>query len=326
MVRGSLQANLKKHCEFLAHPDLDGRVPGREGNRRARLYIQAQFEAAGLTPLFGDSWFQPYATRAGGPGIEGVNVGGMLAAENPPTAPTLLIGAHFDHLEGIPGADDNASSVAIMIELARNLGTSMDTPPPKNLVFVAFDTEERPFYLTPDMGSVYFHAHCPIKPIDCALIMDLCGHDFPIPGREDALFLMGADSSPALARLLPTLAAQNVTPFIIDDRYGGDKSDYYTFKQAGVPYVFVSVGWWECYHRPCDTVERLNYTKMAAICRLLENMVAGLQTAVIDPGRADTLELEAHSISALVGQQLPPDRPTLDAVVAKIASTYLGRG
>ena len=112
-------SNLKDHCEFLANPELNGRVPGHEGNRLARDYIRQQFEAIGLTPLFGQSWYQEYPTQARGNSVIGANVGGALRASGANMdAPTMIIGAHYDHLEGIPGADDNASSVTIMIETA----------------------------------------------------------------------------------------------------------------------------------------------------------------------------------------------------------------
>jgi hypothetical protein len=319
-------SNLKHHCEFLANPKLNGRVPGHEGNRLARNYIRQQFEAIGLTPLFDQNWYQEYPTQASGNAVTGTNVGGALrAGVTNLNAPSMIIGAHYDHLEGIPGADDNASSVAIMIETARIIAQHGSETRQKNLVFVAFDTEERPFYLTPDMGSVFFYNHSPVERIDCALIMDLCGHDFPIPGKKDTIFIMGADSSPTLAETLPRIKAEKITPFIINDRYGGDKSDYYVFKKGRIPYVFLSVGWWECYHKPCDTLEKLNYEKMAGTCSLLENIIMSLASKVIPAKFVDTIELEARYLSALTGQNIAPHRPTLDSLVSKIKSTYLGR-
>lgn len=318
--------NLKKHCEFLANPKLNGRVPGQEGNRLARRYIRQQFEEIGLMPLFGEDWYQEYQTKSSGQVVYGANVGGLLrAGANSLNATSIIIGAHYDHLEGIPGADDNASSVAIMIETARILARQDQKTRQKNFVFVAFDTEERPYYLTPDMGSIIFFHNNPFEPIDCVLIMDLCGHDFPIPGREDAIFIMGADSSPTLADMLPGIKGENITPYIINDRYGGDKSDYYIFKKAGIPYVFLSVGWWECYHKACDTLEKLNYAKMAGICFLLKNIIESLATKTVHPGSVDTLGLEARYLSALIGQDITPHRPTIDSIVSDIKSAFLER-
>jgi hypothetical protein len=74
-------SNLKHHCEFLANPNLNGRVPGHEGNRLARNYILQQFEAIGLTPLFDRNWYQEYPTQASGNAVRGTNVGGALGTD-----------------------------------------------------------------------------------------------------------------------------------------------------------------------------------------------------------------------------------------------------
>ena len=326
MDKNILIQNLQKHCEFLADPKLNGRVPGKEGNLLAREYIKKEFEDIGLVPLFDNSWYQEYMTKTVNKRIKGANVGGMLrGAGNSENAPSIILGAHYDHLEGIPGADDNASSIAIMIEVTRIWAQREIKNRRKNLIFVAFDTEERPYYLTPDMGSIYFHNNRPVEQIDCAIILDLCGHDFPLPGKEDAIFIMGVDSSPTLAEELPLNNCENATPFISNDRYGGDKSDYYVFKNAGIPYIFLSVGWWECYHKPCDTLEKLNYKKMGGICLLIDKIIKFLLTKELERGSADTTKLEARSLSALIGKEVPPHRPTIDAIIGKIKSTYMGR-
>ena len=70
--------NLQRHYEFLADPKLNGRVPGQEGNRLARVYIQQQFQPIGLTTLFDGNWFQEYKTLASGRDVIGVNVGGQI--------------------------------------------------------------------------------------------------------------------------------------------------------------------------------------------------------------------------------------------------------
>jgi hypothetical protein len=85
------------------------------------------------------------------------------------------------------------------------------------------------------------------------------------------------------------------------------------------------VGWWECYHKPCDTLEKLNYEKMAGACSLLENIILSLAAKAIPAQSVDTIELEARYLSALTGQDIAPSRLTLDSLVSKIKSTYLGR-
>ena len=310
---------------FPGRPGLGGRVPGTEGNRLAREYIREQFEALPLAPLFDGGWRQSYQTLAAGRPLEAVNVGGRLAATGPGVSGgAIVIGAHYDHLEGIAGADDNASSVAIMIENGQDPGRrklrgariSCSWP---------FDAEERPYYLTSDMGSVFFYEHRPVADIEAAVLLDLCGHDFPLPGKEDALFVIGADSSPDLARDLPDLKGRGISPYFASDEYAGDKSDYYVFKKNGVPYIFLSVGWWECYHQPCDTLDKLNYEKMTGICRYLADVVRYMSDHTVRPGAADTLDLEARDLSALLDHHIPADRQEIGAIVSAFVSSHLGR-
>ena len=84
------------------------------GQKKNSLFIPI-----GLTPLFDQNWYREHPAQASGKAVTGTNVGGALrAGVTNLNAPSMIIGAHYDHLEGIPGADDNASSVAIMIETA----------------------------------------------------------------------------------------------------------------------------------------------------------------------------------------------------------------
>jgi Iap family predicted aminopeptidase len=256
--------------------------------------------------------------------VAAVNIGAVLASEiEEKDSPCLLVGAHYDHLEGIPGADDNASSVAIMIETARILASRQDGHRRKDILFVAFDAEERPYYLTKDMGSIYFDEHNPRPQVECAILLDLCGHDFPLPGKEDALIVIGADSSPDLLRELPKIKGQSVSSYFVNDHYAGDKSDYYIYKKHGVPYVFLSVGWWECYHKPCDTLDKLNFKKMEGICLYLVDLIECLQEVKITTGPADSLELEAQSLSALLERKIPANRDKIDEIVSAFSvSTF----
>ncbi|NIM60931.1 MAG: M28 family peptidase, partial [Acidobacteria bacterium] len=85
-------------------------------------------------------------------------------------APVVVIGAHYDAFGGFPGADDNASGVAVLLELARTLpgGT-----PRFGQYFVAFSTEEPPFFGTDDMGSYHFAAKLAAEQTDVSLMIAL---------------------------------------------------------------------------------------------------------------------------------------------------------
>lgn len=186
---------LRADVEFLASHQLSGRLPGTAGNRQAADRIEAGFREASLLPFASIPAFRQTISSAHGDNIVGYR---------PSTGPSLgwiLIGAHYDHLGGeFVGADDNASAIAIVMELARRL------PPLSNysVVFVAFNTEERPYFGTPHMGSEFFIAHLPaeigkLEAFQAVIIMDLIGGVQWQPIR-DVIFAAGAEKSPGLYR------------------------------------------------------------------------------------------------------------------------------
>ncbi|MDE3036288.1 MAG: M28 family peptidase, partial [Nitrospirota bacterium] len=129
---------LQTHVRFLADPSLQGRKPGTQGNRAAAEYIKSRFQEAGLVPL---SSLGGYGQSL--PARLGDNLLGLRpAAEATAQAPYIIVGAHYDHLGGAYlGADDNASGVAILIELARSLPALRH----HHVLFAAFNAEEPPY-------------------------------------------------------------------------------------------------------------------------------------------------------------------------------------
>jgi Zn-dependent M28 family amino/carboxypeptidase len=111
---------------------------------RAAAYIGEQLQAAGLTPTV-----QEYP-------VEGVRVRNIEAAlaGSSEAAQSVVIGAHYDTVIGCPGANDNGTGVAAMLELARRFA---DRPPHRHAIrFVAFANEESPFFQTAAMGSLVY--------------------------------------------------------------------------------------------------------------------------------------------------------------------------
>jgi len=248
---------MRRIVESLALPN--GRPVGSAGHDRARAYLLGQMEAAGLEGSDADCRFElPF--RVGGQ--EFCNLIGRLPGRDPTQNP-MLIGAHYDTHGEQPGADDNAAAIAIAltaIPQLRDLGLQ------RTILIAFFDSEEMPWYLSPRMGSIHFYREQRQEPIHFALIMDLVGHDVPLPGLQDLLFLTGMESDPGLEsivkdnrktqgiRLVPTL-----------NSYIGDLSDHHAFRLDRRPYLFFSCGHWEHYHQTTDTPEKLNYSKMISI-------------------------------------------------------------
>ena len=271
---------LQNHVAFLAGPDRTGRQPGSLGNRQAAQYIAEQFRANGLQPLPSLGLFRQVIS----PQI-GDNVIGMI----PPTgeissARWILIGAHYDHL-GYPflGADDNASSVAILLETARQLASQ---PFHHGIIFVAFNSEESPYFGTMEMGSQFLFHHLPqeiglAERIQAVIIMDLMGgvHWSPL---QDVIFATGAEKSPEFYRRVKHTTVSSLTVFPvgihlveeIPDHGHKAFSDYDVFRNHHVPFLFLSAGRTPRYHTAGDVISTLHYERMAATVKWLRLLVA----------------------------------------------------
>jgi len=254
----------------------------------------------------------------------GDNLIGVRHGANPDSAsPWLLIGAHYDHLGGqYLGADDNASAVAILLETARTLPRL----PHHHLLFVAFNAEEPPYIRTPSMGSQYFVDHLPPEigspsHLQTAIIMDLMGGVHWEPLR-DVVFAAGAEKSLGLYQRVnatpPTPPPSPLTvltlglhlveeiPLIGQVSF----SDYDSFRNASVPFLFLSSGRTPRYHQTSDLPDTLHYERMAATVRWLANLAERMDQ---DTGpyefQANRIEFadEVATLRALVAQAAKRD-------------------
>ncbi len=138
-----LEHRLQRHVEVLA-----GEIGARNFDfdaalERAAQYVEAQLRALGFTPRA-----LPFDVLEGQVRNIAIELAGSAALEE-----IVLVGAHYDSVSGSPGADDNASGVAVLLELARRF---QGARPARTLRFVAFANEEPPFFRTPQMGSLVY--------------------------------------------------------------------------------------------------------------------------------------------------------------------------
>src|SRR5262245_43461343 len=161
-------SRLRAHVAALASAEFQGRRGA--GGAKAAAYLAAEFRRLGLDPLFGDSFLQPIPGKDGEPPL-GRNVGAALRGSDPKLRDEwVIVSAHFDHLgarDGVlyPGADDNASGVAMMLEVARSLAAPGGAPR-RSLMFIGFDLEEVGLW-----GSRYFVEHAPVPLARVALFL-----------------------------------------------------------------------------------------------------------------------------------------------------------
>ena len=314
--------NLKRDVLALTYDG--GRQAGSAGHRAARDYLIARMRGLGISPYQGSSFKLPY----GSSGREFVNLIGRIQGSTKERDP-ILLGAHYDTCGPYPGADDNASAMAIVLAVVDGLpSVSLD----RDLIIVFFDAEEPPHFMTDAMGSTYFFSSQRTEEIACALILDLVGHDAPIPGLEDLLFITGMESHSALENVIKSTPENNrvrIVPTL--NSYVGDMSDHHIFRVNDVPYLFLSCGRWKHYHMPTDTPEKLNYVKMGAIADYLVNLVVGCGGAEFSQGLTnyDSTPTELHYMNTVFADLLQKygigelqSREDIDRVVRMIKATF----
>ncbi len=277
---------IKEDVSFLADDTLEGRQTGTPGELKAAKYIKNRFKELGLTAkgtygFYQDFTFKPktnpheevkFTENADGT-ITGRNVVGFLdnSAKN-----TVIIGAHFDHLgyggdgslyrDSIKaihnGADDNASGIAVMLNLISKLkGKNTNN----NYLFMAFSGEEMGL-----LGSNYFVKNPTIdtKAVSYMINMDMVGRL-----KDSALAVYGTGTSPIFKQ---TLKSHNDNFKLIQKESGVGPSDHTSFYLADIPVLHFFTGQHSDYHKPSDDVETLNYDGMATISNYIFKIVSDL--------------------------------------------------
>ncbi|XXX76928.1 M20/M25/M40 family metallo-hydrolase [Sorangium sp. So ce134] len=213
------------------------------------------------------------------------NVIGLLPARDgsPHAGEYVVVGAHFDHLghggnsysraPGVhavhPGADDNASGTAMLLEVARRFA-SLPARPDRNLLFIAFGAEE-----LGTLGSRHFVDHPPaplggIKPVVAMINADMVGRM-----REDKLLVDGLGTSPDWKPIVDD-AARGLGLALQFGVEGFGASDHTSFTASRVPVAFLFTGVHEDYHRPSDTADKINAAGVSRCAVLAARMALAL--------------------------------------------------
>ena len=281
--------NLKADVEFLASDELQGRQTGSEGEKKAADYIAQRFDDLGLEEKGTNGYFQDFKfTPKTDPHSEasftesedsrtviGRNVLGYIdnKAER-----TIVIGAHYDHLgygdlggslfrgeekEIHNGADDNASGVAVMLNLAYRL---RDHNKNNNYLFMAFSGEELGL-----LGSNFFvkNSTVPVDKINYMFNMDMVGR----LTNEKTLAIYGTGTSPLFKQ---TVMSNNETFKIIENESGVGPSDHTSFYLGDIPVLHFFTGQHSDYHKPTDDADKLNYEGMQLISDYIFTLISDL--------------------------------------------------
>jgi peptidase M28-like protein/PDZ domain-containing protein/peptidase M1-like protein len=300
---------LKRSVEALASEEMRGRGIGTDGLERAAAWVETRFRELGLEPAGETGFRYPWTWKGEDPSTE-IRLTN-LAARIPGADPNLadhpvLVTAHLDHLgEGAaagagapsararagnegkihPGADDNASGVAVLLDLARVLaGDSRSARP---IVFAAVTGEESGL-----LGSRrLLGALAPEKLPFACLNLDTVGRL-----KDGKLYVLNADSAREWRFIFMGVEATTGTPIsIVPEPL--DSSDQVACLERGVPAVQLFTGPNADYHRPSDTAEKIDPEGMAKVAE------AAYEAIIYLAGRAEPL---ASKLPAPGGSSAPP--------------------
>jgi len=284
---------IEEDVSFLADDKLEGRQTGTPGEEKAAEYIAERMQYIGIEPKGTEGYKQSFSfkpktdphkevefTTNADSTITGHNVIGFLDNQ---ADQTIIIGAHYDHLgyggEGSlyrgkeksihNGADDNASGVAVMLNLASRLKIRNDTAKVKdnnNYLFMAFSGEEMGL-----LGSNYFSKNPTIdeEKINYMINMDMVGK----LKADSTLAVYGVGTSPMFKQ---TLNANNNNFKLVTTESGVGPSDHTSFYLIDVPVLHFFTGQHEDYHKPTDDADKLNYAGMYKISDYISSIIRDL--------------------------------------------------
>jgi len=272
----------------LAADDMEGRMTGSRGAAKAAAFIAGQMQAAGLDPA-GDSGyvqrlplvrgqngrpalaasFAAHDTFPAGSRLNGGNLIGVLPGSDPMLrGEAVVVSAHYDHV-GIRqavagdsiynGADDNASGVVTILEIARLLRAG--AAPKRTIVFVAFTGEE-----LGGLGTRWYLQH-PAKPLEATVAnfnVEMTGRADSLAGGPGKAWLTGYERSNMGEQL-----AANGIPIVADPRPAQNffqRSDNYAFALRGiVAHTLSTFNLHTDYHRPGDSADKADVVHMAQV-------------------------------------------------------------
>ncbi|MGK3998056.1 M20/M25/M40 family metallo-hydrolase [Sorangium sp. So ce1024] len=213
------------------------------------------------------------------------NVIGLLPARagSPHAGEYVVVGAHYDHLghghdsysrePGVraihPGADDNASGTAMLLEVARRFA-ALPTRPDRNVLFIAFGAEE-----LGTIGSRHFVEHPPAPLAGMKSIVAMINADMVGRMREDKLLVDGLGTSPDWRPIVDG-AARGLGLALQYGVEGFGASDHTSFTASRVPVAFLFTGVHEDYHRPSDTADKINAAGIARCSVLAARMALAI--------------------------------------------------
>ena len=283
----------KEECReivsVLASDEYEGRKPGSDGDKKTISYVEDQFRRIGLEPINEKGyrhsfvWQAPSKTK-----LETSNVVGIIEGTDDTC---ILLGAHMDHLgkaSGLRvknriynGADDNASGVSALIEIAEAFVESKVVPK-HTLIFVAFNAEE--------MGLIgsQFYVSYPVKPLEKLFLMinlDMIGR---LDGKDE-LDLQSSRISKDLEKLIDKL--DDEYPFDFDLTKAGSRSDHAHFASQKIPVLFFHTGGHSLYHTTGDEIDTLDFDGLEKLTKFIFDLTFTLAVDNLETNKTSFINI-----------------------------------
>ena len=292
--------DLYDHIEILSSDSLEGRETGKPGQKMAAHYIANHFKNIGIPAFKRNTYFQKFKVKSqrhvckcddcdltffkrifkSNQTIRGENVLGYIEGTDLKDE-LIIITAHYDHLGKhdsliFNGADDDASGVAGAMEIAEAfmIAKKEGYGPRRSILIMPVSGEEKGL-----LGSEYYTDN-PIYPLEktiANLNIDMIGRLDDWHDNGNYVYLIGSDR---LSLELHNINEEINAKYIgldLDYRFNDEedpnryyyRSDHYNFAKNNIPVIFYFNGIHEDYHRPSDTIEKLDFNKIETITKLI---------------------------------------------------------
>jgi Zn-dependent M28 family amino/carboxypeptidase len=283
---GPIPTGIQADVSFIGDVQQEGRAVGSAGSNRVANFIVERYKALSLKGAFqatcgrlaascGDGYFQPFS---GPNAFNAKNIGAVIEGSDPAVRNEfIVIGAHYDHigrsvtlsldpLRGDvirPGADDNASGTAAVLELGRRLAAR---PPRRSVLLLHFDAEELGLF-----GSSVFvrMPPVPLRQVRLMLNLDMVGR-LSEGGLEIDQSMLMYDDPELLAVADSAATALKVRHSVIRKKEG--RSDHASFRRADVSALAFFTGYHRDYHRSTDVVSKLDVRGIDRVADIVEAM------------------------------------------------------
>jgi len=292
--------DLYDHINILASDSLEGRETGKPGQKMAAAYIANHFKEIGIPPYKRKTYFQKFKVKSkrhvckcddcdltffkrvfkSNQIIRGENVLGFIEGSDLKEE-LIIITAHYDHLGKhdsliFNGADDDASGVAGAMEIAEAfmLAKKDGKGPRRSILIMPVSGEEKGL-----LGSKYYTDN-PVYPLNntiANLNIDMIGRLDDWHSTGNYVYLIGSDRLSYDLHNINEEVNNKYTKLDIDYKYNDEedpnryyyRSDHYNFAKNNIPVIFYFNGVHEDYHRPSDTIEKLDFSKIKTISKLV---------------------------------------------------------